>query len=110
MTTPSPSCDEIARKNQTAMLQAFADMTGHVVGERLGVSEATVYRFKSEEVERCSRFLAALGLKCVPVSAMEFDQDLLQALLTLAKLKLNSVQAAGELARLCAREGRAPSA
>lgn len=110
MTILSPDCDELACKNQTAMLQAFAEMTDRVVGERLGVSEATLSRFKSDEVERCSQFLAALGLKCVPVSAVEYDEDLLQALLTLAKLKLNSVQAAGDLARLCARDRKAPSA
>jgi transcriptional regulator with XRE-family HTH domain len=104
MSEVSVSLEEMTRKNQTVMLQMFASMTGAEVADRLGVSEATVSRFKSEETERCAKYLAALNLKVVPLTAREFDEDLLEALLTLARRQLASVTAAAELARFCRKE------
>lgn len=41
-------------------------MGGNEVARLLGVSDATVSRVKTEQVESFSRFLSALGLKVVP--------------------------------------------
>lgn len=104
MSEVSISVDEMTRRNEAAMLQQFAAMTGAEVAERLGVSEATVSRFKSDETERCAKYLAALNLKVVPVTSREFDEDLLEALLVLARRQLASVTAAAELARFSRKE------
>lgn len=88
---------EIARKNETMILRALADVKQAAVADAIGVSEATVSRFKDGELERYARLLAAIGLKCVPLSMRCFKQDEIEALLTLAKKQLESVKTTQDL-------------
>lgn len=75
-----------ARKNETAILHALAEVSQKAVADRLGVSESTVSRMKSDgQIENMAGFLAAMGLKVVPERAETFDPAYIDALRTLAR-------------------------
>ncbi len=59
----------LARKNEKNILHRLAQVSQIAVSEAMNVSEATVSRLKSEQVESFSAFLAALELKVVPAAA-----------------------------------------
>lgn len=77
---------ENARKNETTILHALADVGQNNVAERLGVSESTVSRLKSNgEIENMAALLATMGLKVVRQAAEVYEHDYIEALRTLAK-------------------------
>lgn len=86
MTALCPELRENARKNETVLLHSLAELSQKAVADRLGVSEATVSRMKSEgQLENMSALLAAMGLKLVPCDAEAFTPEYIAALRTLAQ-------------------------
>ena len=86
MTSLCPELRENARKNETAILHSLAELSQKAVADRLGVSEATVSRMKSDgQIENMSALLAAMGLKLVPAASESFTPEYIQALRTLAQ-------------------------
>lgn len=79
------------------MLRALASVRQTQVAEILGVSEATVSRFKDGELARAAKILAALNLKCVPLEMRCFKRDEIEALLFLAKRRLEETKTTDEL-------------
>ena len=65
-----PLTDEIARKNESAILRALAGVTARHVCEVSGLSESALCRLKEEKLEQYSRALAATRtLPCWRVKA-----------------------------------------
>lgn len=60
--------------------------------QELGTSEATVSRWKSEQLEHCAKALAILGLKIVPIEMRCMDPKKIGAILELAKSHLAEIQ------------------
>jgi Bacteriophage CII protein len=90
--------DERARKNHQAILNALASVGQVRLAESMGVSEATVSRWKGEQSEQCARALSALGLKCVPIEMRCFDPKKVDAILELAKSHLADIEKSDQLA------------
>jgi hypothetical protein len=80
-----PAIAERSRKNEKAVLQALARVSQTRVAEQMAVSESTVSRFKDGGIEQACLFLAACGLKVVPLEMQCFPQEKVHALLTLAR-------------------------
>jgi hypothetical protein len=93
----SSAIAERARKNQTVILQALADVSQTRVADLMGTSETTVSRLKSKDLDEIAAFVAACGLKCVPCAMQCFSPDKVQALLTLAKDHLASIERPDQL-------------
>ena len=58
----------------------------------MGVSESTVSRVKSEQLEAVCALIAHLGLKVVPVEMQCFPAEKVGALLTLARDHLAQIE------------------
>lgn len=58
----------------------------------MGVSESTISRMKNEQLESFCLMLAHLGLKVVPTEMQCFPAERVQALLTLTKGYLASIE------------------
>lgn len=99
MATVSATILPRARKNETVILSALARVGQIHVSTALGVHESTISRAKSEgELDRIARLLAAMGLKVVPETYRCYPEEQIQAVLTLAKARLDAVSTAAELA------------
>lgn len=85
MNTASPLITETTRKNEAAMIRALASVGQKNVAELLGISEATVSRWKDGDLEKTAKSLAAMGLKVVPVDAETIEREDLDALIHGAK-------------------------
>ena len=83
--------DERARKNVQAIFQRLSSLGQARLAESLGVSEATISRWKAEQVEQCAKALSALGLKVVPETARCFNPKKIDAILELAKAHLEGM-------------------
>lgn len=93
-TTPA----ERARKIHSTILQAVQrDATQVAVAAAMGSSESTVSRLLSDHLEKLCLVLAHAGLKVVPAEMQCFPPDMVNALLTLAKDRLASVEHPNEL-------------
>ena len=82
--TSSDSLREIARKNETAILQRLASTGQKTVAEALNVSESTISRWKDGDVERTAMLLAFLDLQLVPTGHVMVDPAWLDAVLRLS--------------------------
>ena len=67
------------------------------IATAIGCSDATVSRLLSEHLDRLALVLAHAGLKVVPVEMQCFAPDKVQALLTLAKDNLASIERTDQL-------------
>lgn len=90
MPSLSPAIAERARKNHTAILQALAEVSQARVAELMGVSEATVSRIKSKDLEEISAFIAACAIKCTPESLECWPKDYMRALHVLAGMQIQN--------------------
>lgn len=90
------SLDEIARNNESLILQRLASVGQSTLAQRIGVSESTISRFKDNEIERISKMLIELGLKIVPAGTKTYRPELIDAVFTLAKDSMNRVESMGE--------------
>lgn len=92
----SPVLD-LARKNERAVLQAFARVSQSRIAEQMGASDSTVSRLKDGPIEQFCLLLAACGLKAMPVDMGCFPRAQMQALLVLARDHLNEIDELKEL-------------
>lgn len=76
----------LARKNAATILQRLAKVTQIAVSEAMDVSEATVSRLKSQELESFSAFLGALSLKVVSASAECYEPEYIEHLRYFARV------------------------
>ena len=98
MTASSPTPAERARKAHVTVLKAIQEPGRQVAAATaMGVSESTVSRMKTEHLESFCTLLACLGLKVVPVEMQCFPADKVQALLTLARDHLSTIERPDQL-------------
>lgn len=98
MSAVSPTPAERARKSHIVILRALQESGRQVaIASATGVSESTISRFKSEQAEQFCQILAHAGLKVVPVEMQCFAPDHVQALLTLARSHLHTIQTPEQL-------------
>jgi hypothetical protein len=82
---------ERARKFQSLTLQRVASVGQNEIAEQLQVSEATVSRFVSADLERACHVMSILGLKVVPMEMKCYPKDQIEAIFTLARASMNRV-------------------
>lgn len=89
---------ERSRLNHRAVLNALANTGLRPVAEAVGVDQSTISKWKDGgEIERYSKFLAACGLKVVPVEWECFPRKDVDVLMHLAKQRLESLRSASDL-------------
>lgn len=98
MSSALPTAAERARKMACTVLQRLQEPGRQVsIATAMGVSESTVSRLKNEHLEPLCELLAHAGLKIVPVEVKCFPAEKVDALLTLAKAHLASIENADSL-------------
>lgn len=85
MDTVSLKTDERARKIVTTILQALAEKGQVVVSKETNISETTISRWKTEDLEKAAKILVSVGYKVVPETSLEVSNTELLSLKTLAK-------------------------
>lgn len=81
-----------ARKAAALVLQRVQrETTQAAIAAAMGVSEATISRALSEHLERMMLILAHAGIKCVPAELKCYPADEIQALITLARVRMQQV-------------------
>lgn len=93
-----PPPEERARKMHSMALrylQAPGRQTS--IATSMGVAESTISRLKNEHLESLCKLLALAGLKIVPVEFQCFPADKVNALLTLSKAHLESIESAHDM-------------
>jgi hypothetical protein len=89
---------ERARKAYLTVLQRLQEPGSAVaVAAAMGVSESTVSRLKNEQMESLCAVIAHLGLKVVPVEMQCFKPEMVQALLTVSRAHLDTIQTVDQL-------------
>jgi hypothetical protein len=83
MQTVSPSQTERARKIETTILRAIAEVGQAEIARLTNVSESTVSRRKEDRIGETAEFLAASNLKVVPMSHIYIDPKKLDAMMLL---------------------------
>ena len=81
---------DLARQNQAEMLRAIAATSQVRIAELVGISEATVSRWKDREgeLEKLAAFAAACGIRFVRSDVRHVDSEHLRALAVLAQRAL----------------------
>lgn len=82
---------ERARKFHSLTLQRVASVGQNEIAEQLQVSEATVSRFVSTDLERWCQVMSIIGLKVVPTDMKCYPKDQIEAIFTLARASMNRV-------------------
>lgn len=91
------SRDQQARKNTSTLLRR-ARAVGHVnIAAYAGVTDTLVSRWFSENADAMGKALALMGLKCVSVDKRCFDPDEIDALVTMARKRMDRVRSADDL-------------
>lgn len=98
MTASSPTLDAHTRKNQQLILRGLASVGQAFVATQLGVNESTVSRWKDTDIERFAKMLAVLGLKVTPQTHRCYDEPTIQAMLTLARQRMEQIDGVEKLA------------
>lgn len=70
MTELSHCQNEIARKNERAILHALAAVSQKAVCDAVGLSETKISRLKDGSLEQYCAALAFMGLKIVPIDVV----------------------------------------
>lgn len=84
--TVDTKLNERSRKNQSILLQRLAQTTQTTVALRLEVSESTVSRWVSKDLQTTAETLAALGVKVVPEEVKCFDPEHVERLRYFAEI------------------------
>lgn len=94
MTSSLPTPADRARKISCVILQRVQrDASQVAVAAAMGVSESTVSRMLApEHLDKLALLLAHAGLKVVPIEMQCFSQEKVQALLTLARDHLTTIE------------------
>jgi hypothetical protein len=87
----SSAVGERARKFHALALQRVASVGQTSIAEQLQVSESTVSRFVSADLERACQVMSILGLKVVPIDMKCYPKDQIEAIFTLARASMNRV-------------------
>lgn len=66
MSEVSPDVRESARKIETQLRNALAEMSQARVADKMNVSEATVSRMKDADIEKFALFMAAINVGVLP--------------------------------------------
>lgn len=98
MSTLSPAILDLARKNESAILQAMARTSQTRIAEQLGLNESQISRYKDGDLQRAAALMAACGLKVNPADAVLYERDIAHALTTLARDRLQGIAGPEELA------------
>ena len=89
---------ERARKNEQAILQRLSSVGQATVAAAVKVDESTISRMKGDgKLTQFAEILAELGLKVVPETMRVFDPKDIDALLHLAKRRMDQIVSAEEL-------------
>lgn len=97
MAASSPTLDAHARKNEQIVLRSLASVGQAHVAEHLSVNESTVSRWKDGDIGRFCRMLTLLGLKITPQHYRCYDEPTLQAMLTLARQRMEQLDGVEKL-------------
>lgn len=97
MAALSPEQTLASRKSLSAIFNGLQRVGQVHVAQALSVSEGTISRLKSEEMPRFADLLTVCGLKVVPEGFRCYEPKVIDALLVLAKEKLNRMQGSAEL-------------
>lgn len=92
MSEVSQDLRERSRKTETALRNQLAEVGQSKLAERLGTSESTISRWKSDQIEQVALLLTGLGLKVVPLDANLITADEVKAMRTLALRGLRSME------------------
>lgn len=96
MTPVSAQTTDRARKNHQAILRGLVSAGQVTVAKELQTSESTISRLKSDgDLERAAVFLAAMGLKVVPIAMRCYEPSVIQAIFVLARRKLERISDPG---------------
>jgi len=84
--------DQLGRSRKIAalILQRLSSVGQVQLAEALGSSEASISRWKTDQIEQCAKALAVLGLKVVPADARCYRADAIEAIFTLARMHFQS--------------------
>lgn len=79
----------LSQRNETAILRGLQGVTQTRVAELIGVSASVLSEFK-QHIPRMAAMLAASGLRVVPCTDQNYDEEYIKALRVLAKAGLDS--------------------
>lgn len=83
---------------QTAVLQRLQEPgRAMAIATAMGISESTISRLKNDHLSSMCELIAHAGLKIVPVEMKCYPPEKIDALLTLAKAHLASIESADEM-------------
>jgi hypothetical protein len=95
MSASSPTPVERARKAHVTVLRALQEPGRQVaLATAMGVSESTVSRFKSDQLEQLCTLISHLGLKIVPAEFQCVDQRTFAAFQILWEKAMSQTSAA----------------
>ncbi len=99
MTTSSLSTDARARKNEGILRNAISSVGQNTVAQEISVSPTTVSRYVTEEdgLTRACKIAAAAGVKFVPNGYQCFPKKTVEALMHLARERMNGLQDVDQL-------------
>lgn len=86
-----------ARKNLSTIFTGLSNVGQVTVAKALQVSEGQVSKMKTDDLPTIADVLAVCGLKVVPESFRCYEPRVIDALLVLAKDKLNRMRGPEEL-------------
>ena len=90
--------DDRARKIET-LIRNRMNGNQHQIATALGLSESSISRLKESQIAQFSLLLAHLGIKAVPVEMHVYDEDEINALLTIARKRLEQTKTIDSLGR-----------
>jgi len=91
--TPSASDEHLARAMAADLIQACrTESTQNAIAEAMGIAPSTLSTMISKDLDRWCLFVVKLKKKVVPASARCYRPDKVQALLTLARAHLASIE------------------
>jgi transcriptional regulator with XRE-family HTH domain len=94
----SSPTDRARRISSTILQRAQRDATQAALAAAMGVSESTISRMLApDHLDKLALMLAHAGLKVVPIEMQCFPQEKVQALLTLARDHLATIEHPGQL-------------
>lgn len=88
---------ERSRKNEAVILQGLQRIGQVRVAKELGVSEATISRFKDSNLQQVAEIIAACELKIVPQNIRCYSEDSINAMLILAGQRMDQLKTASDL-------------
>lgn len=98
MDAVSPAIAARALKIESAVLKALADESQTRIAAKIGVDPSVISRFKDGDLARAAAVFAACGLKVVPADAKLYESDIMHALTTLARGRLQGIAGPEDLA------------